>query len=74
MWHSATAIDKVPADRHLRLAVIDPLGKAHALVFPCRRDGNRWVDVRTERTVDVHPTHWQLWTEQTRNVDFTNPM
>ncbi|AMN38504.1 hypothetical protein RHPLAN_00390 [Rhodoplanes sp. Z2-YC6860] len=63
MWRSASSIDKIPTDRDLRLAVIDALGKVHALVFPCRRIGYRLVDARSERTVDVRPTHWQDWVE-----------
>jgi len=63
MWHPVTSIDKIPTGRDLRLAVIDAQGNVHALVFPCRRIEYRLVDARTERTVDVQPTHWQAWVE-----------
>jgi hypothetical protein len=63
MWHELKTPQDVPNDRHVRLAVIDGKGTVHALVFPCRRVGNSWVDAKLERQVDVHPTHWQEWFE-----------
>lgn len=61
MWHMVTALDNVPLGRDLRLAVIDAKGEVHALVFPCRRNGDQWVDAATDRVVQVYPTHWQEW-------------
>jgi hypothetical protein len=50
-------------DCEVRLAVIDGSGTVHALVFPCRRVGNSWIDSKLRRPVEVNPTHWQEWTE-----------
>jgi hypothetical protein len=60
MWHHIKDILDVPADRDLRLAVIDAKG-VHALVFACRRDGCHWKDALTGQLVNVLPTHWQDW-------------
>ena len=49
-----------PFDRDLELAVLDYDG-AHALVFPCRRILNGWINPETNRPIDVHPTHWRDW-------------
>lgn len=58
MWKStATA----PFDRQLQLAVIDPVGEVHALVFPCRRVLRGWVNSQTGSPVQVFPTHWREW-------------
>jgi len=51
-----------PEGRDLRLAVVDAAG-IHVLVFPCRRKGIEWIDPRSGRAVEVHPTHWEEWTE-----------
>ena len=61
MWKP---IASVPEHRSVQLAVIDRTGE-HALVFPCRFDNGRWVNVRNGRGVDVHPTHWRPWEEET---------
>ena len=61
MWHQLNRPTDVPADHDVRLAVIDGSGAVHALVFPCRRIGNSWMDVKLRRSVEVHPTHWQEW-------------
>ena len=61
--HAITLPDQGPFDRDLQLAVIDAAGKVHTLVFPCRRVDGRWLDVRTERTIEIYPTHWQEWSE-----------
>jgi len=62
MWHTFQNPSDVPAGRDVRLAVISA-GEVHALVFPCQREDVRWVDSVTGRTVEVHPTHWQQWTQ-----------
>ena len=54
----------VPADRDVRLAVINGGGTVHSLVFPCRRVGNSWVDTKSRRSVEVYPTHWQEWMQK----------
>jgi hypothetical protein len=53
-------ITKAPPDRGLELAVIDN-DEAHTLAFACRRSGNRWINQRTKRQIDVSPTHWREW-------------
>jgi hypothetical protein len=63
MWHHIGSIEKVPSDRDLRLAVMNS-DAMHELVFPCRRRGDSWVDVKTQRIVEVSPTHWQEWSQE----------
>ena len=60
MWKRIGSPLDVPADRDLRLAVLNDRGE-HALVFPCRRRGASWVDAKTGRLVEVYPTHWDEW-------------
>ncbi|CAN0264588.1 unnamed protein product [Phaeothamnion confervicola] len=55
-WHR---IESAPEDVDLELAVIDSEGP-HALVFPCRRTEQGWVDTNG-KSVPVHPTHWRKW-------------
>jgi hypothetical protein len=62
MWHVITNISDVPLGRDLRLAVINS-NEVHALVFPCRRKGGVWVNAETGQTIEVHPTHWQYWSD-----------
>ena len=64
MWHEVNTPDDVPNNRDVRLAVIDGKGTVHALVFPCRRVGNSWVDAKLKRQVEVYPTHWQEWVDE----------
>jgi hypothetical protein len=52
-----------PPDGDLEVCVINNQG-VHALVFPCRRDGNEWIDSVTKKRVDIRPTHWRLWSEE----------
>jgi hypothetical protein len=63
MWHEVISPEDVPTDRDLRLAVIDAKGTVHALVFPCRRVDDTWLDSKLRRQVEVYPTHWQEWDE-----------
>jgi hypothetical protein len=53
-------IASAPFDRDLELAVINYDGK-HALIFPCRRILNGWLDAETDKLVVVYPTHWRDW-------------
>ena len=53
-------IATAPADAELELSIYDK-GEYHALVFPCRRDGRGWHDVRANRSMPLEPTHWRLW-------------
>jgi hypothetical protein len=62
MWQPIHFLPDVPIDRDLRLAVLKG-EEVHALVFPCRRRRDSWVDAKTGRIVDVHPTHWQAWSQ-----------
>lgn len=58
MWQStATA----PFDCNLQLAVFDPAGEVHALVFPCRRVLRGWINSQTGLPVHVFPTYWREW-------------
>lgn len=57
MWKS---IETAPSNVELELAVIDAEG-VHALVFPCRRAPDGWIDARNGRRLAAEPTHWQLW-------------
>lgn len=57
MWQTITS---APFDCVLELAVIDADGP-HALVFPCRRILNGWMNAETRERLDVRPTHWRQW-------------
>jgi hypothetical protein len=57
MWQT---IATAPFDNDIELAVIDADG-AHALVFPCRRILNGWMNAETKERLEVHPTHWRRW-------------
>jgi hypothetical protein len=55
-------ISTAPEGVSLELCVIDRLG-VHALIFPCHRQGSRWIDPSTKKQIDINPTHWRLWVE-----------
>ena len=57
MWQP---IITAPFARDIQLAVIDNDGP-HALVFPCRRILNGWMNAETKERLDVRPTHWRQW-------------
>ncbi len=58
-WQPAAS---APFGQQLELAVID--GQSiHALVFPCCRAADGWIEARTGRRIDVVPTHWREWIE-----------
>jgi hypothetical protein len=63
MWHHIGSIEDIPTDRELLLAVMDDDGM-HELVFPCRRRGRSFVDAKTQRPVEVRPTHWEEWPQK----------
>jgi hypothetical protein len=50
----------VPSDGDLEVCVIEN-GEVYALVFPCHRNGDAWVDALTKKRIDIQPTHWRLW-------------
>ena len=35
-------------------------GTVHALIFPCRKKGNDWVDASTQKWIDIDPTHFPV--------------
>jgi len=53
-------VSSAPRDRDLELAVIDRAG-THALLFPCRRIDDGWINALTKRRVELEPTHWREW-------------
>lgn len=57
MWES---ISTAPFAKDLELAVIDNDGP-HALVFPCQRILNGWMNADTKERLDIRPTHWRAW-------------
>jgi hypothetical protein len=57
MWQP---INSAPPDRDIALAVLDMDGP-HALVFPCRRIADGWMNALTGERLDVRPTHWREW-------------
>lgn len=58
MWQP---IATAPFDGDLELAVVDADG-VHALMFPCRRAADGWLNSVTSKPVpDVRPTHWRTW-------------
>lgn len=59
MWHE---ISTAPFNRDLELAVIDTSG-ARAFGFPCRRVLGGWVKADTKRRIDLRPTHWREWSQ-----------
>jgi hypothetical protein len=60
MWFP---ISTAPFAHDIQLAVIDEDGP-HALVFPCRRILNGWMNADTKERLDVRPTHWREWGSQ----------
>lgn len=57
-WKS---IASAPANADLELSIYDG-GEYHALVFPCRRQGIHWRDVKANRLMrQFQPTHWRPW-------------
>jgi hypothetical protein len=60
MWHFINSFEAIPNDRDLVLGVANTVGM-HELAFPCQRGDGVWLDSRTRRPVEVHPTHWREW-------------
>jgi hypothetical protein len=56
----AQSISTAPFASDLELAVIDDDGR-HALIFPCRRILNGWMNEETKERLDLRPTHWRQW-------------
>ena len=57
---------EAPFEQDIELAVIDDEG-VHALVFPCQRLSDGWIDAISREMLDIHPTHWRPW--QNRRSD-----
>jgi hypothetical protein len=53
-----------PPEGDLELCVLDYNGLVQALAFPCRRDGDEWVDASGRRQGDIQPTHWRKWIDR----------
>jgi len=56
-WQPVT---NAPFDCDLELAVIER-DETHAVVFPCRRGMDGWINAKTGERVGVRPTHWREW-------------
>ena len=56
-WHP---IATAPENLDLEVCIYDR-GEYHALVFPCRREGAVWRDMRLSRPMLIAPTHWRPW-------------
>jgi hypothetical protein len=60
-------INSAPFERDIELAVLDQSGE-HLVAFACRRGVDGWLTARSNRPVDIHPTHWRQWTEKSETV------
>jgi hypothetical protein len=58
-------ISTAPFESDLEVCVIEGQ-EVHALAFPCRRSGTKWVDAATKKPFDIQPTHWRIWREDHR--------
>jgi hypothetical protein len=59
MWRP---IVTAPFDLDLELAVLDDaIDEYVALVFPCRRVGDGWMNLTSKERIDIDPTHWREW-------------
>lgn len=70
MWQP---ISSAPYDLDLELAVIDEDGP-HAIVFPCRRVLDGWINAETNWRINVHPTHWRQWGQATAGARETDDL
>jgi len=53
-----------PSDVDLAVCVMDKNGY-HPLVFAVRKSGTDWVSSATKKRIDIEPTHWRYWRENT---------
>ena len=51
-----------PPDADLEVCVMDRSG-VHALIFPVRKGKTDWVDAKTNKQIDIAPTHWRKWND-----------
>jgi hypothetical protein len=63
MWQT---VANAPFGCDLELAVVDHDG-THALAFACRRIPGGWTNSDTKLRLDVRPTHWRPWGEQSES-------
>lgn len=59
MWQP---VSSAPFGRDIQLAVVNQDG-THALVFACQRIVGGWMNSATKERLDVRPTHWREWSE-----------
>jgi hypothetical protein len=52
-------ISTAPRDSDIEVCVIE--GEPHVLTSACRLTDAGWIDARTKRLLDIHPTHWREW-------------
>ena len=55
-------ISTAPPDADLEVCVMDNEG-IHVFVSPCRKSGIKWIEISTKKHIDIQPTHWRKWTE-----------
>jgi hypothetical protein len=59
-WNPITS---APFERDIELAVLDQNGE-HSVTFACRRSAEGWLSARSNRPIDIRPTHWRQWIEK----------
>ena len=52
-------ISTAPRDNDIEVCVIER--EPHVLISACRLTEVGWIDARTKRLLDIHPTHWREW-------------
>jgi hypothetical protein len=63
-WNPITS---APFERDIELAVLDQNGE-HLVAFACRRGAEGWLSARSNRPVDIRPTHWRQWRERSETA------
>ena len=51
-------IETAPHQRNIEVAVRDRAG-THILETPCLHRDGLWIDAKSGRVLDIHPTHWR---------------
>jgi hypothetical protein len=51
-----------PPNADLEVSVLDGC-ELRALLFPVRKSETEWVDISTNKRIDIVPTHWRQWSE-----------
>jgi hypothetical protein len=60
MWQR---ISTAPFGRDLEIAVVEG-EEINALIVPCRREPDGWVNAMTRERIVIDPTHWRNWDER----------